>query len=158
MFIVRWASGVTRISERAVAPTSFRGVDQEVDALRLDVMLVDLAQLVVGDLADERGLEAQRGKPRRGVAGRAAADLPARPHRVVKAHRLRLVDQPHRPLVKPLLGQEGVVGVGDDIDDRVADAEHVVAGLGHESRGSCGKLEFAARLAAAAAGGKLATR
>ena len=39
---------------RGGADVAARG-DEEVDPLRFDVMLVDLAQLVVGDLADEAG-------------------------------------------------------------------------------------------------------
>jgi hypothetical protein len=35
-------------------------------------------------------------------------------------------------LARRLLDEEIVVGACDDIDDRIADAEHVEAGSGHE--------------------------
>ena len=35
------------------------------------------------------------------------------------------------PLCMPCADQEIVLGAGDDVDDGVADAEHVVAGGGH---------------------------
>ena len=114
----------------------------ESDPKGTHVMPEDFTELVVGDLADEGGPQPQCSQAGRRVSGGAAADLPARAHRVVQAHRLGLVDQAHRSLVKSLLAEEGVVSVGDDIDDGVADAEHVIAGLGHEDLRSCGKLEF----------------
>ena len=77
-------------------------------------------------------VQPERGKPGSGVAGRSAADLARRPHRAVEPLGLVGVDQPHRSLGQPLGGKEGVVGVGDDIDDGIADREHVEAGLGHE--------------------------
>ncbi len=105
--------------------------DEEVDALRFDVMLVNLAELIVGDLADEAGAQAERGETGRGIARRAAADFACGAHQSVKPHRLGFVDQPHRALVERLGGDEGVVGDGDDIDDGIADAQHVEAGVGH---------------------------
>ena len=35
------------------------------------------------------------------------------------------------PLVSPSRFEEGVVAIGDDVDDRIADREHVEAGFGH---------------------------
>jgi hypothetical protein len=95
---------------------------------------IDLAELVVRHLADEAGAAAEHRDARRGVAGRAAADLAARAHLAVKPRRLLRVDQPHRALVEPLGGEEGVVGGGDDVDDGVADAEDVEASVGHGGR------------------------
>ena len=66
-------------------------------------MLIDFAQLVVCDLADEGRAQSEGGEPGRGIARRAAADLPPRPHRIVQAHCLGLIDQPHRALVESLL-------------------------------------------------------
>ena len=51
---------------------------------------------------------------------------------VVEPGRLVGVDQPHHPLGQPLGLEEGVVAIGDDVDDRIADAQHVEAGFGHE--------------------------
>ena len=72
-----------------------------------------------------------------------AAEFAGRAHLAVEAHRLGLVDQPHRALVEALRGEEGVVGVGDDVDDRIADAQHVEAGLGHGHPVGRGKAALA---------------
>ena len=84
MFIVRWPSGVTKIRQRAVGGSPARGGRVEVDPDRADVVREDLAELVVGDLADERALRAERGEPGQRVGRRAARDLPRRAHRVVE--------------------------------------------------------------------------
>ena len=47
--------------------------------------------------------------------------------------RARLVDQRHAALVHLLLDEEIVLGVGDHVDDGVADAENVVLEVGHEN-------------------------
>ena len=52
------------------ADVAARG-DEELDALRFDIVLEDVAELVVGDLADEAGLQPERGEAGGGVAGRA---------------------------------------------------------------------------------------
>ncbi len=81
----------------------------------------------------------ERGEPGDRVGGRSAARFARRAHRFVESRRFALVDQPHRPLGHALPGEERVVGVGDDIDDRIADGEHVEAAVGHESSGLIGK-------------------
>ena len=53
--------------------------------------------------------------------------------------RLLGVDQPHRPFDEALGAQEIVGRIGDDVDDGVADAQHVEAGVGHEFSGKRGK-------------------
>ena len=69
-----------------------------------------------------------------------AADPPLslarRPHRFVEPRRLGFVDQPHRSLRHALGGDECVAGVGDHVDDRIADRQHVEAVCGHESSGN----------------------
>ena len=133
MFIVRWPSGVTRIIERAVgAPTSAarRG---ELDAGRGQVVPIEFAELVGRDLADEARAAAERRDARRGVAGRSAADLMRRAHVRIEPLRFLGVDQPHRPLDQALRVEELVGRVGDHVDDGIADAQHVEAGVGHES-------------------------
>ena len=61
-----------------------------------------------------------------------AADPPlistADPSAVVQAERAVGLDQRHRPLDELLADQERVVGLGDDVDQCVADADDVVAG------------------------------
>ncbi len=115
---------------RGGADIAARG-DEEIDPEALDVVAIDVAQLVARHLADEAGLEPERGKSRRRIAGRSAADLAPRPHYAVKAHRLGFVDQSHRPFVQPLFGKEGIVGIGDHIDDGISDAQHIEAGSSH---------------------------
>ena len=44
---------------------------------------------------------------------------------------LLLVDQHHAALGQLVGGEEGVVGVADDVDDGVADAQHVESGGSH---------------------------
>jgi hypothetical protein len=85
----------------------------------------DAAELVVLDLADEGSTPSEARDPDDGVRGRAPRHLDRRPHGVVDARRARLVDQLHGALVHVLPGEEVVVGARDDIDDGVADAEHV---------------------------------
>jgi hypothetical protein len=48
----------------------------------------------------------------------------------IEPGRLVRVDQPHRALRQPLLGKETVVGLGDDVDDGIADREHVEGSVG----------------------------
>ncbi len=64
-----------------------------------------------------------------------AADPPdvldRRPHRLVDRFRARFVDQRHGAFVHALREQEIFFGAGDDIDDRIADAEDVVTGFCH---------------------------
>ena len=38
----------------------------------------------------------------------------------------------HRPLVELLCRQESVVGIGDHVDDGIADAQYIEAGSGHD--------------------------
>ena len=89
------------------------------------------AELVVLDLADEGGTRTERGDADDGVGRRAAGAFGRRPHRLVDCGGARLVDQRHGALVHALRHQEIVLGAGDDVDNGVADAEHVVAGSGH---------------------------
>jgi hypothetical protein len=128
--MVRCPSGVTRIRTRPDGTlTSFDiGV---VNTDRADVVGENFAQLVGGDLTHEAAAPAEHRDARRGIAGGTAADLAPRAHLAVEPRRLLLVDQAHRPLVELLGNDEFLVGGGDDIDDSVADAEDVEAGVGH---------------------------
>ena len=130
---------MTSTIERAVGTPKSAGGRGELDAGGGEVVAVEFAELVGRDLADEAGLAAQRRDARRGVAGRAAADLARRAHMVVEPRRLVGVDQPHHPLGQPLGCEEGVVAIGDDVDDRIADAEHVEAGARSFESLRCGK-------------------
>ena len=107
----------------------------EMDAEGMHVVAVDDAELVVGDLADEGALAAERGDAGRGVAGAAAGGFDRRPHEAVEALGLRRLDQAHRALDEPLADQEVVLDAGEHVDNGVADAEDVEAGLRHGVRG-----------------------
>jgi hypothetical protein len=129
---------VTSTIERARRHAEIGGRCGELDAGRAQIVDVEFAELVGRHLADESGARAERGDARRRVARRAAADLPAGAHMVVEPGRLIGVDQPHRSLGQPLALEKGVVGFGDHVDDRIADREHVEAGVGHQGL-RCGK-------------------
>ena len=118
-----------------------RGRGDELDAGGGEVVPVEFAELVGRDLADEARFAAERRDPRRGIASRAAADLARRAHMVVEPRRLLGVDQPHHPLGQPLALEESVVAIGDDVDDRIADREHVEAGRSSFAPGGSGPLE-----------------
>ena len=94
-----------------------------------------LSQLVVGKLPDETGAESERRQPRDGIGRRSSAQLPRRAHRLVQPRRLGFVDQPHRSLRRALGGDELVAGVGNHVDDGIADREHVEAVCGHSGSG-----------------------
>ena len=89
------------------------------------------AEVVVLDLADESRARTERGHADNSIRGRAAGRLDGRAHRVVDRLRARLVDQRHRAFAHALLEQKILLGAGNDVDDRIADTEHVVAGGWH---------------------------
>jgi hypothetical protein len=114
---------------RGARPADQRpGVERDPDGLH--VVLIDLAQLVVRDLAEKGRPAAEAGHAGDGVAGRPARGLDARRHVAVELLGLILVDQLHGVLHQALGGQEGVVAGGDHIDDGVADGGDVVE-VGH---------------------------
>ena len=118
----------------------------ELDARCGQVVPIEFAQLVRCNLADEAGAATQRGDASRGVARRSAANLVRRPHVRIEPLRLLGVDQPHRAFDQAFARQEIVVGIGDHIDDGIADAQDIEARVGHSTlRGNSGK---ARRLAA----------
>ena len=121
-----------------------RGWRDELDAGCGQVVAVEIAELVGSDLADEAGASPERSNSGGGVPRRTAADLVCRTHVRIEPLGLRGVDQPHRALGQAFRVQEAVGRVGDHIDDRIADAQHVEAQVRHEISGKHGK---AARLA-----------
>ena len=112
---------MTKIIDRAVGtPTSAAGV-----------MPVECAELVRSNLPDEARAAAQRGNACSGIARRSAADLMRRAHVRIEPLGLLRVDQPHRSLHQPLGLKELVRGIGDHVDDRIADAQDVETAVGH---------------------------
>ena len=99
-----------------------------------DVVPEDAAQLVVAHLADEGAAPAERSQPRHGVGRRAARDLDRRAHGGVERLGARAVDQGHGALGQVLGLEEGLVGLGQHVDDGVADADDVEGLVGHARR------------------------
>jgi len=69
---------------------------------------------------------------RRRVGARAARHDDRRAHVAVKLLGTGLVDELHGALVDLLLDEEGLVRMGEHVNDGVAEGENVDAGLGHE--------------------------
>ena len=107
----------------------------EIDPAGADVVAEDLAQLVAGDLADERAACAQRRHPGERVRRRSARDFLGRTHRVVQHLGLVGIDQRHPAAVEPKLFDQRFVARRHDIDDGVADGDDVERGFGHEVSG-----------------------
>ena len=97
------------------------------DAERADVVAEDAAELVGGDPADEAAFRPERGKAGDGVGSRASGALDGRAHGLIEPAGFAGRDQAHEALGEVVLGEKGVVTAGDDVDDGVADAHHVVA-------------------------------
>ena len=110
--IVRCASGVTKIRQRAVGspPSSRRRVVGHADGA--NVVAEHIAQLVVGDLADVRRATAERGDAGNRVAGGAARLFDARPHDGVEPFGRLRIDERHASLGQVVLHEERVVGFG----------------------------------------------
>jgi hypothetical protein len=119
---------------------------REMHAGRGDVVAKHLPQRVIGHPADIGDAGAQRGGNGAGIGGRPTAGLGRRRHRGIQAVGGRGVDQRHRPLVHVVARQKLVMHGSDHIDDRVANAENVVAG-GRHAGTPClgGRLQSLAR-------------
>jgi hypothetical protein len=125
VFIERSPSGVTKIIERAVGGVSGQRPGLEMHSLRADVMVEDLAELVIGHLAEIGRPAAETGDAGGGVAGAAARGLDGGPHSGVEQFRALGIDEVHRALDDGIVDEEGLVAAGDDIDNRIADAQDV---------------------------------
>ena len=94
-------------------------------------MVEHAAQHIFADLADiTRGAAHQR-QPDHGVGGGATRNLNADTHGAIQRIGLLGVDQRHRALVQRVLDEKRIFGMGDHIDDRIADADHVQTCLRH---------------------------
>ncbi len=106
----------------------------------MDIVAEDAAELVGGDAADEAAFGAEGGEAGDGVGDRAARALDGRAHGLVKLRRLVRIDQAHEALVEVVLGEKALVAAGNDVDDGVADADHVVGFFSHSVAGPCSSL------------------
>ncbi|MGY4328810.1 hypothetical protein ACVWWG_003227 [Bradyrhizobium sp. LB7.2] len=109
----------------------FRGGRVEGDAGRADIVDVELADLVVLDLADIGGARPQAADADDGVGSRAARNFRRRSHVVVDGGGPRLVDQGHAALGHAVLAQKGFIGLDQHVEQRVADAENVIFHVSH---------------------------
>jgi hypothetical protein len=132
VFIVRWASsGLTRIRQRPVGSPPDFGGREELDAVRADIVGEDLAELVVRHLPDETRAPAHRRDPGHRIRRRSAAGLARRAHLGVKRRRALGVEHLHRALDQAFAREERILRLGDHVDHRIADRQHVQAGFSH---------------------------
>ena len=96
------------------------------------VVLKHPAERIILDLAHERRACAETRRAHDGIRRRAPGNLHRLTHGAVDLLRARLVDQRHAAFVHTVAEEKVVLGAGDHIDNRVADAENVVAGACHE--------------------------
>ncbi len=87
---------------------------------------------IVLDATDEGRVSAEARHTHDGIGRGASGDLYRRPHGIVDLGSMRFIDQRHRPLAHRMLKQEIVIGAGDHVDNRIAEAEDVIAHGGHE--------------------------
>ena len=157
VFIVRWASGVTTMMQRpvGVSPAGAPGRNATPTARRSWPNTAPRSSS--DDLADVRRPAAEAGDAAHRVGRRSAAHLDRRAERPVQLHGPLGVDQLHRALDQVVGVEERVVGVGDDVDQRVADADDVEAGVaGREHGGRSGTADQATARAARSDAGTVA--
>jgi len=123
--MVLWPSGVTRIRQRAV-PGPCVAVDY---ARRLYVVAEHRAEIIVPNLAEISRAPAKGPDSGGGIGGRAARELDCGSHRPIESLGRRHVYQDHGPFVHGVFGEESIVGMGDDVDDGVTDADDIEAAL-----------------------------
>ena len=126
VFIVRWASGVTTIMQRPVGTSSVAEALLEGDADGAEVVAEHLAQARRPHLADVGGAAAEAGDAGHRVGRRAAGQLDAGAAWRRRATSARSASM---SVIEPLTSacgvEEGVVVMGDDVDQGVADADDV---------------------------------
>ena len=96
-----------------------------------DVVTEDAAQMVVRDLAEIGRPPAEAGHARRRVGRASAGSLDRRAHRRIKMLGAVRVDQVHRALDDVLRDEEILLRLRDDVDDGVADRQHVETRFTH---------------------------
>ena len=77
-------------------------------------------------LADEGRFAAEGGNPDHGVGNRAAGHLHTRSHGRVQRGECRRIDELHAAFAAAIARQEGVIAAADDVDNGIADPDHVV--------------------------------
>ena len=100
---------------------------REIGTLGLQGPGVEAPQRIVAHPADESGLEPQIAAARQRVADRSARRLGAVLHRGIEHLGAFTLDQLHDALGDPHVIEEGIIGLGQHIDNGVADADHLIA-------------------------------
>ena len=100
----------------------------------VEVVAENGAEIVAADLADVGGPTTEAGDPAHRVGRRSAAHLHRRPKGAVQLDGPIGVDQRHRALDEPVVDEEAFAGVGDDVDEGVADPDDLVAGRARRRR------------------------
>ncbi len=131
------ALGVRRDEDEAAGGGEAFGERRGVvgDAEGADVVGEDVAELVVGDLADVGGRVPPRAAmPAMVLAAEPPEDFDAGAHDLVEALGVSGVDEGHGALGEVVLGEKGVVCLGEHVDDGVADGGDVESLVVHGKR------------------------
>ena len=89
-------------------------------------MRIQTTDLIVLDLADISGAPAEPGNADDGVGSRAARHLGGGSHVGIDRGGAGLVDQRHAAFGHAVGGEKALVGPHQNIENRIADPEHVV--------------------------------
>ncbi len=102
------------------------------DADVAHVGIEDVAERIRRDLADKGRPPPEARNARRGIGRRAAWNLPlVGGHALVEVGRPLRIDQMHDAFGEALAGEEARLDRRDDVDDRIADGEHVELCVSH---------------------------
>ena len=111
------------------------GFGAERDAHRANIVREDVAELVLGDLADKTTFAAQRRDTGDSVRRRTPARLDPRTHLgIQRVGVLGREHQLHRSLGHTFRRDEGIVGLRQDIDNGISDGDDVVGRCGQSGR------------------------
>ena len=89
-------------------------------------MGIKTADLIVLHLADIGGARTESGDTDDGVGGRAAGHFGRRTHVGIDRCGARLVDQRHAALGHAVRGEKALIGLHQNVENRIADPEHIV--------------------------------
>ena len=100
-------------------------------------MTIKIAERIGRDLPDEAGAASESGNACRRVSGRSAADLMRGAHMRIEPFGFLFINQPHRTFDEPLADEEIVACIGNHVDNGVANAQNIEAGVAHSKSSSC---------------------
>ena len=90
-----------------------------------NVVSENFTEVVIGNFSDERHGRVERGQSCGGVRRRATGDFYRWRHRGINGASTIWVGQLHRTLHHRVILQEGIIGLGKYVDNRIANAEHI---------------------------------